>query len=130
MFFPDKIKNNDVDKNKNYVAQYCVKCDTVSMRLPKKLYNHCRECNICISGYDHHCVFFGKCIGQGNVIYFYGTIGMFFLNIIINVVMAYMKKEEAWNYFSELHKWHTGQDQIPKILTKDSNWEGSLIWIR
>ena len=28
---------------------------------------HCHVCNVCIKDYDHHCVFFGKCIGGGNV---------------------------------------------------------------
>lgn len=27
---------------------------------------HCPECNVCISGYDHHCVWMGQCIGRNN----------------------------------------------------------------
>ncbi len=27
---------------------------------------HCPECNICVSGYDHYCVWMGTCIGRGN----------------------------------------------------------------
>jgi hypothetical protein len=27
---------------------------------------HCPECNVCIAGYDHHCVWMGTCIGVGN----------------------------------------------------------------
>lgn len=30
---------------------------------------------MCIENYDHHCVFFSKCIGGGNILCFYGTIG-------------------------------------------------------
>ena len=28
---------------------------------------HCKVCNVCIQGHDHHCIFFGKCIGAGNI---------------------------------------------------------------
>ena len=27
---------------------------------------HCPECNVCIKGYDHHCVWIGTCIGKRN----------------------------------------------------------------
>jgi hypothetical protein len=27
---------------------------------------HCPECNVCIAGYDHHCVWMGTCIGRRN----------------------------------------------------------------
>mmetsp|Transcript_17053 Transcript_17053/g.23997 ORF Transcript_17053/g.23997 Transcript_17053/m.23997 type:complete len:348 (+) Transcript_17053:240-1283(+) len=27
---------------------------------------HCPDCNVCIEGYDHHCVWMGTCIGKGN----------------------------------------------------------------
>jgi hypothetical protein len=27
---------------------------------------HCPQCNICVAGYDHHCVWMGTCIGKKN----------------------------------------------------------------
>jgi hypothetical protein len=42
---------------------YCDYCD--SFRPPGAV--HCRVCNICIGGFDHHCPWTGKCIGRNNV---------------------------------------------------------------
>jgi hypothetical protein len=28
--------------------------------------SHCPECNVCVAGYDHHCVWMGTCIGRKN----------------------------------------------------------------
>ena len=32
---------------------------------------HCRDCNICVRGWDHHCGFLGRCIGKNNLALFY-----------------------------------------------------------
>ena len=32
---------------------------------------HCHECDVCIKGYDHHCPWTTKCIGQNNLMRFY-----------------------------------------------------------
>jgi len=44
---------------------------------------HCSDCMICISDYDHHCVFFSKCIGGGNITCFWGAIAMVGVNFAI-----------------------------------------------
>ena len=36
----------------------------------KKVY-HCKYCNVCIEGLDHHCIWIGKCVGRGNIYTFY-----------------------------------------------------------
>lgn len=48
----------------------------------KKYTEHCFDCGVCIEDYDHHCVFFSKCIGGGNIIPFWGTMGMLIVNFI------------------------------------------------
>ena len=32
---------------------------------------HCSTCNVCIKGYDHHCPWTSKCIGEANLYRFY-----------------------------------------------------------
>lgn len=32
--------------------------------------SHCPDCNVCVEGYDHHCVWMGTCIGRGNYRHF------------------------------------------------------------
>ena len=43
--------------------RYCVPCKIVR---PIRTI-HCYQCDICITGYDHHCPWVGKCIGRGNM---------------------------------------------------------------
>ena len=46
---------------------FCKKCKIV--RDHKTI--HCVDCDICIEGYDHHCPWTGKCIGEKNLNGFY-----------------------------------------------------------
>ena len=59
---------------------YCEKCDIEHE--DRDVY-HCDDCQVCMRGFDHHCVFFSKCIAQGNINSFWCTIGMLILNFII-----------------------------------------------
>ncbi len=49
---------------------------------------HCEDCDVCISDYDHHCVFFSKCIGGGNIKAFYGSIGCLILNFVLVLILV------------------------------------------
>jgi len=42
---------------------------------------HCDLCDVCIDNLDHHCVFYSKCIGGGNIVYFRLSMVMFVLNM-------------------------------------------------
>jgi len=43
--------------------RYCVPCKIVR---PIRTI-HCYTCDICITGYDHHCPWVGKCVGADNI---------------------------------------------------------------
>lgn len=52
--------------------------------------DHCDDCDVCISDHDHHCVFFGKCIGGGNIYCFYGSIvGLIFNFMLVAFFVVY-----------------------------------------
>ena len=46
---------------------------------------HCRICDVCVEGMDHHCVFTGHCIGKRNLIDFY-----LFVTSLYLVLTVYM----------------------------------------
>ena len=75
---PTYEEREDKDGKKIKVL-YCVKCN-VDVQLDME---HCDDCQVCVADYDHHCVFFSKCIGGGNIYCFGGSIGMLVFNFII-----------------------------------------------
>ena len=67
--------NNYKEYNKNPVEMSwsfirCSQCKSL-VNLDGVLTFHCRICNVCIEGYDHHCPWVTKCVGKGNICSFY-----------------------------------------------------------
>lgn len=50
--------------------------------------DHCDDCDVCVDDNDHHCVFFSKCIGGGNIKYFYGSIGGMVANFVMVAIFV------------------------------------------
>lgn len=42
----------------------------------KRNTQHCADCDVCVTEYDHHCPWTSKCIGGGNIVRFYIFLGM------------------------------------------------------
>ena len=67
-------------------TEYCYKCKIVKSERTR----HCDDCDVCIEGHDHHCLWIGKCIGQSNTLHFHTFLGSTFLlalHIIISVLI-------------------------------------------
>ena len=58
-------------------SQYCDICGVKQQE--NKNIKHCKECNICIEGHDHHCFFLSRCIGKNNKYVFYLLFGLTFI---------------------------------------------------
>ena len=65
-------------------VKYCVKCD---IDLAPKM-EHCNDCDVCIENWDHHCVFYSKCIGKGNQTAFNRSIGLLIANFIYLLIIV------------------------------------------
>ena len=66
-------------RNRIYNGKVYLFCEKCNQDVPPDA-EHCDDCQVCIDGMDHHCIFYSKCIGRGNVWPFYLTLFMIFLN--------------------------------------------------
>ena len=82
--------NPQMSKSTEASLRYKLWCKICLVETNSEAY-HCEDCDVCIEDYDHHCVFFSKCIGGGNIYSFWGAIGgvLFnFLNIALFLGMT------------------------------------------
>lgn len=56
-------------------SSYCNICDVYT----RPGTEHCKDCEVCIVEYDHHCPWTSKCIGKGNLMFFY----MFLASLLV-----------------------------------------------
>jgi hypothetical protein len=77
-----KRRNVENKNSKRNYHNYCKDCKIDKVKETE----HCEDCDVCIEDYDHHCVFFSKCIGGGNIWPFWGSMVMLIVNFVIIAV--------------------------------------------
>ena len=77
MLKPRKQKEKSGQKNMSW-------CDVCKLHKNNLTDMHCDDCNVCIRGYDHHCIFYGKCIGKGNIRWFNLSLATPMLSILVS----------------------------------------------
>ncbi len=78
-------KKNEGSDNISY--KICFECNVYTDKTVN--IGHCLSCKLCIIGYDHHCSWSSKCIGEGNILWFkifVSTLALFFIYAIFCVI--------------------------------------------
>jgi palmitoyltransferase len=82
----------------------CDRCADAQGRLPKPpLAHHCRVCRACVLRADHHCPWFGGCLGYGNhrhflLFLFYLSVGCLYACVTTYAVHSSEAVHDAWSY--------------------------------
>lgn len=66
------------------VKPHCAVCG--ALRLDEPQAHHCRLCDHCVSGFDHHCGFLNVCIGRRNRTYF--VVLLMVLASVLNLLLV------------------------------------------
>ena len=69
----------------------CYKCHAYVSKATR----HCNTCKVCVAGYDHHCVFIGKCIGKNNLTQFNQFLCFIFSTLIYGLVSALLSIKQT-----------------------------------
>ena len=73
---------------------------------------HCEDCDVCVSDYDHHCVFFSKCIAGGNIYCFYGSIVGLIVNFVMMGVFVVMDANNKTSIRHSRRKHHVSKPKV------------------
>ncbi|XP_043950283.1 probable palmitoyltransferase ZDHHC24 [Drosophila biarmipes] len=65
------------------------KCDVCRVSTPPRA-SHCKSCDVCVLGRDHHCIVTGCCIGHANYRYFFYFVIYLFLSCLISMISSFI----------------------------------------
>jgi hypothetical protein len=70
------------------IENFCGKCQVFRQDRTE----HCDDCGVCIQEFDHHCPWTSKCIGKGNICFFYnfliGILACFVFSLVLLAMMG------------------------------------------
>lgn len=84
------LPSKETSETNKSIGMLCSYCNAIKI---KRSY-HCKECDACIKDWDHHCVWTGKCIGEGNINYFWAFLACtaFFLSYHSAITLGVYKE--------------------------------------
>ena len=59
--------------------------------------HHCKRCDVCIKGYDHHCPWVSKCIGASNIKRFYFFVCRLFYMKVLLLSISFISCSCSWS---------------------------------
>ncbi len=62
-------------------------CESCNIFRPLRT-SHCHDCNNCVMGFDHHCVWLGTCIGKLNYTIFFLFVFTTFIYILYLMIFS------------------------------------------
>ncbi len=69
--------------------KYCATCQIYRpTSLTNTAVSHCKKCNHCVEGFDHHCTFLGQCIGKRNHGVFYQFIVVTWIALLLFIAVC------------------------------------------
>jgi len=78
----NEMDPNQIDNDTN--PSFCKKCRVLRSN---EVY-HCVDCDVCIQGFDHHCPWTGKCVGEGNLRLFYTFLASTMIYIVYLIIIT------------------------------------------
>lgn len=78
------LKFESVLEEKYFICKHC----NVMTKI-KRYPFHCDDCNICHEGFDHHCMWIGKCIAKNNLRSFWLFIGSTVVLVLYSVFLLF-----------------------------------------
>lgn len=88
-------KKDDAEEEDNGIL-YCQRCENMPV---DKTTIHCKTCNKCVIGFDHHCYWMNKCVGTRN----YGYFIMFVITLLIVHVIVFISDVIMIQTIKKLH---------------------------
>lgn len=83
-------------KDAVYEEKYCLECNLFRVQGMA----HCRDCDRCILDMDHHCMWFGNCIGRNNIrhfhVYLYSVVPVILANIVFLDTLLERIQTDTW----------------------------------
>ena len=75
-------------------------CFSCMIMRPKRAV-HCRECDVCVESFDHHCPFISNCVGKRNYVYFWFFVNLLLIDVIYIIWIASYDIERRKSTFSD-----------------------------